>query len=111
MRFGGSIRLLLVAVLLVLGLAGGVESPAGAADAGGSVVSTPRQSIPAPIHDEATCAFCQAATFPPCSSQPARVGVITTRAVRHEPAMPAPRLPSLTSRGTVSSRAPPPRIV
>jgi hypothetical protein len=111
MRFGGSIRPLLVAVLLALGLAGGVESPAAAPVAAGSVLSTPRQSIPAPIHDEATCAFCQAATFPPCTSQPARVGLITARAVRHEPPMPAPRLPSLTSRGTVSSRAPPLRIV
>lgn len=28
-----------------------------------SFVSAPRQSLPVPVHDEATCAFCQAAAF------------------------------------------------
>ena len=30
-----------------------------------AVVSTPEESLPAPVHDEATCAFCQAAAFAP----------------------------------------------
>ena len=107
MRLGRSLRLLMLAVLLALGLAGGAESPDGASGSAGSMISAPRQSIPAPVHDEATCAFCQAATFPPCSSQPARIGLVAERAVRHETPMPEPRFPSLTSRGTVSSRAPP----
>src|SRR3954464_3873045 len=34
-------------------------------------ISAPRQSIPAPVHDEATCAFCQAAAFAPHASAPA----------------------------------------
>jgi hypothetical protein len=36
-----------------------------------SFVSSPRESLPLPIHDEATCAFCQAAAFAPHSSAPA----------------------------------------
>jgi len=38
-------------------------------------VSAPRQSLPVPVHDEATCAFCQAAAFAPHASQP--VGTLT----------------------------------
>src|SRR5215208_6896403 len=30
-----------------------------------SLASRPRESLPLPIHDEATCAFCQAAAFAP----------------------------------------------
>jgi hypothetical protein len=30
-----------------------------------SLISAPRQSLPLPVHDEATCAFCQAAAFAP----------------------------------------------
>src|SRR5438093_13747963 len=30
-------------------------------------VSGPRQTLPVPVHDEATCAFCQAAAFAPHS--------------------------------------------
>ena len=33
-------------------------------------ISSPRESLPAPVHDEATCAFCQAAAFAPHASQP-----------------------------------------
>jgi hypothetical protein len=35
------------------------------ASPGLSVASSPRQSLPLPVHDEATCAFCQAAAFAP----------------------------------------------
>ena len=38
-------------------------------------VSTPQESLPAPAHDEATCAFCQAAAFAPHAGQP--VGTLT----------------------------------
>jgi len=40
-----------------------------------TVVSTPQESLPAPVHDEATCAFCQAAVFAPHAGQP--VGSLT----------------------------------
>jgi hypothetical protein len=36
-----------------------------------SLISAPRQSIPAPVHDESTCAFCQAAAFAPHAASPA----------------------------------------
>jgi hypothetical protein len=35
-----------------------------------AVISSPRESLPVPVHDEATCAFCQAAAFAPHASQP-----------------------------------------
>ena len=38
--------------------------------------ATPRQSLPTPVHDEATCAFCQAAIFPPCAPHPPHLGRI-----------------------------------
>jgi hypothetical protein len=34
-------------------------------------VSAPRQSIPRPVHNEATCAFCQAVAFTPYVARPA----------------------------------------
>jgi len=43
-----------------------------------AIVSTPRESLPAPVHDEATCAFCQAAAFAPYAAQ--AVGTLTLRA-------------------------------
>jgi hypothetical protein len=33
-------------------------------------VSAPRQSIPTPVHNEATCAFCQAVAFTPYAARP-----------------------------------------
>ncbi len=43
-----------------------------------SFVSSPRESLPLPIHDEATCAFCQAAAFAPHSARPADSLAIAT---------------------------------
>jgi hypothetical protein len=43
--------------------------------ASAAVVSTPQESLPAPVHDEATCAFCQAAAFAPHAGQ--SVGTLT----------------------------------
>src|SRR5829696_8436721 len=34
-----------------------------------AVTSSPRESLPLPVHDEATCAFCQAAAFAPHTSR------------------------------------------
>lgn len=36
-----------------------------------SFISDPRQSLPLPVHDEASCAFCQAAAFAPHSARSA----------------------------------------
>ncbi len=35
-----------------------------------ATISGPRESLPRPVHDEATCAFCQAAAFAPHSARP-----------------------------------------
>jgi hypothetical protein len=34
-----------------------------------NIISSPRESLPLPVHDEATCAFCQAAAFAPHTSR------------------------------------------
>jgi hypothetical protein len=34
-------------------------------------ISSPRESLPLPVHDEATCTFCQAAAFAPHASSSA----------------------------------------
>ena len=55
--------------LLLVGMALWLTSPAtpaGLPTAGShSFISAPRESLPLPVHDEATCAFCQAAAFAP----------------------------------------------
>ena len=69
----------------------------------------PRQSLPAPVHNEATCAFCQAAIFPPCAPHPAgscrspRRGLVRERQRRAR----ATASPHFTSHRPASSRAPP----
>jgi hypothetical protein len=72
-----------------------------------TVISAPRQSIPAPVHDEAICAFCQAAAFAPQAASPAyglpeapdsEEQVLVTR---------DDRLPHVGSSRPPSSRAPP----
>ena len=41
-------------------------TPVGYPQAGSlSFISSPRETLPLPVHDEATCAFCQAAAFAP----------------------------------------------
>src|SRR5918998_376126 len=34
-----------------------------------AIVRSPRESLPPPIHDESTCAFCQAGAFAPHTSR------------------------------------------
>src|SRR4051812_48294094 len=66
----------LLSLLLPLVIAGMGQRPAPAASlsvvAPGPAVfiGAPRQSLPTPVHDEATCAFCQAAAFAPHTSSP-----------------------------------------
>jgi hypothetical protein len=66
----------LLSLLLPLLMAGVGQGPAPAAGFSAVApspavfVSAPRQSIPRPVHDEATCAFCQAAAFAPHASSP-----------------------------------------
>jgi hypothetical protein len=55
--------------LLLVGLALGLKPPGPPAGhlaaSSPSFISSPRESLPLPVHDEATCAFCQAAAFAP----------------------------------------------
>lgn len=110
MRSGRLLRLLCLALPLVLGAAAGAGHSPGTASwpAAGAAISAPRQSLPPPVHNEATCAFCQAAIFPPCAPQPTDVSLGEVGLVRHErPALDA-RVPHAASHRSASSRAPPP---
>jgi len=107
------LRLLLLALPVLLGLAAGTDHrPAAGADGVATIIGTPRQSLPTPVHNEATCAFCQAAIFPPCAPRPADVSIIASALVREVRVSAGDRLPHFTSHRPASSRAPPPlRIV
>ncbi len=70
-------------------------------------IGSPRQSLPPPVHDEATCAFCQAALFPPCVAHaPAVLPELSARVCRIV-LSPDERILHLVSNRPVSSRAPP----
>jgi hypothetical protein len=103
------LRLLLLALPVLFGLAAGTDHrPVANGNAGGvATIGTPRQSLPTPVHDEATCAFCQAAIFPPCAPHPADVSIAASAIVREDRVAPADRLPHFTSHRPASSRAPP----
>jgi hypothetical protein len=49
-----------------------------------SLISAPRQSLPLPVHDEATCAFCQAAAFAPHNPAGAAAPVLDLGPERRE---------------------------
>ncbi len=107
MRSGRLLRLLLLALPVLLGLAAGADHrPVVVADAS-AAISAPRQSLPTPVHNEATCAFCQAAIFPPCAPHPADVSIAVSALVREDRVAPGDRLPHFTSHRPASSRAPP----
>ncbi len=109
MRSRCLLRLLLLALPILLGLAAGMDHrPIASTDLDGvATIGTPRQSLPTPVHDEATCAFCQAAIFPPCAPHPADVSIIASAIVREARVAAADRLPHFTSHRPASSRAPP----
>jgi hypothetical protein len=98
---------LYLAFLLVLGLAGGAGGAPPPAAQFRATISAPRESLPLPVHDEATCAFCQAAIFPPCAPQPAGILPGQQGTERFERPAPDAHLPKLTSHRAASSRAPP----
>jgi hypothetical protein len=107
MRSARFLRLLLLALPIVLGLAAGAGHAPPAVSPAGSSIGAPRESLPAPVHNEATCAFCQAAIFPPCAPQPADVSLGEQELVRLERPAPDARAPHFSSRRPASSRAPP----
>jgi hypothetical protein len=107
MRFGRVLRLLLLALPVVLGVAAGAEPPQAAPVSAVSTIGPPGQSLPTPVHNEATCAFCQAAIFPPCAPQPTSISVESTGQVLRERAAPQAATPHSTAHRPTSSRAPP----
>jgi hypothetical protein len=101
----GLFTALLAGTQLVLG-------PAPAANPGLAVpstvsVSSPRESLPQPVHDEATCAFCQAAAFAPLTSGPQGTLVIDVGDERRIQLTSDHPLTSSASAGPARSRAPP----
>lgn len=107
MPSGRFLRLLLLALPLLVGLARGADRQPLPDRLALSTVGTPREQLPAPVHDEATCAFCQAAIFPPLAPQPVNVALGELAAVRHEQPAPEARVPHFTSHRPARSRAPP----
>ena len=107
MRFGRLLRLLFLALPITLGVAGGVQPPPSTPVDAVSTISAPRQSLPTPVHDEATCAFCQAAIFPPCAPQPTNVSVESLGLVRRERVAADAAAPRFTTHPPTRSRAPP----
>jgi hypothetical protein len=108
MRLGRVFRLILLALPLALGVAAGAEPPAAVPLAAGPTISTPRESLPPPVHNEATCAFCQAAIFSPCAPQPTSISIESTALIRLERPAPQAATPHSTSHRPASSRGPPP---
>lgn len=114
MRTGRLLRLLLVVLLpATLGLAGGgphwarsvaAPIPFGAT---GPRIGPPTQSLPTPVHDEATCAFCQAAIFPPCKPAAVRIPEAALGMVREDLVSPDAQIPHTEARRLADSRAPP----
>jgi hypothetical protein len=70
-------------------------------------VSQPRQSIPTPEHDEATCAFCQAVAFTPYAPRASEALPEPIAAEHREMLSSDSRLIHAASSRLPSSRAPP----
>ena len=99
--------LLLLTLPLLFGLAAGMGHRPAADAVGISTIGTRGQSLPTPVHNEATCAFCQAAIFPPCAPQPTDVSITPSAVVREDRVASGDRLPHFTTHRPASSRAPP----
>src|ERR671921_2334494 len=72
-----------------------------------AVVSSPEESLPLPVHDETTCAFCQAGAFAPHTSR--AVGTLAINGGDEQRVQLAQRthLPRSGSARPPRSRAPP----
>jgi hypothetical protein len=70
-------------------------------------ISSPRESLPVPVHDEATCAFCQAAAFAPHSSRAVSALVVDAGNEQRIHLTQENRLTPSASASPTRSRAPP----
>lgn len=106
------VRLLLLLVLPALALgvaAGGPHHPSEvpAVRAVTATISAPTQSLPRPVHNEATCAFCQAGIFPPCTPTTVSVPMALLGLVRVDHVSVDAQVPHTTAHRLAESRAPP----
>jgi hypothetical protein len=92
-------RLLRLLLILVLPVAPAGTAPVAASE---NVITAPRQSVPAPVHDESTCALCQSTAFAPYAAPPACGLIEALGSERRE-------LPSRNDRLTHSGSLRPPR--
>ena len=104
--------LLWVALIGLHPLAGAPVAPAaGFADPSASqqqsLISAPRQTLPLPVHDEATCAFCQAAAFAPHNPGNAEAPVLTLGPEQRETLSQNHQVTSAASARPPRSRGPP----
>ena len=112
MPFDRFLRLLLLLVLPAssLGVAAGgprLQPEVLVSQAVGPRISAPTQSLPTPVHDEATCAFCQAAIFPPCAPATVSVPAGLLGMVREDLVSIDAQVPHSTAHRLAESRAPP----
>lgn len=102
--------LLLLLPASSLGVAGGghrQQPEAVVSQAVGPRISAPTQSLPTPVHDEATCAFCQAAIFPPCTPATVSVPAALLGMVREDHVATHAQAPRSSAHRLAESRAPP----
>jgi hypothetical protein len=97
----------LLAVVLSGTVAPAASRPAHLARVDAGSISSPRQSLPTPVHDESICAFCQAAAFAPYAAS-ADCGLAELRGTRHREHISQNDRPSHAgSLSPTRSRAPP----
>jgi hypothetical protein len=107
MRARCLLRLLLLALPVLLGLAAGADHRPVTNTNGVATIGAPRQSLPTPLHDEATCAFCQAVAFTPYAPRASEALPEPIAAEHREMLSSDSRLIHAASSRLPSSRAPP----
>ena len=107
MRPGRLLLLLFTAFPGLLGVASRMPDQPPPSSAPVACISSPRESLPAREHNEATCPFCQAALFPPCAPASASVLLASTASIRQAIPVPDTRVRHVVTARPPSSRAPP----
>jgi hypothetical protein len=105
-RLARSVFLLLWITLIGMHPLMGAPEPPASTDQQ-SFISGPRQSLPLPVHDEATCAFCQAAAFAPHNPGNAAAPVLTIGPERREVLSQDHQVTCANTARPPRSRAPP----
>jgi hypothetical protein len=101
------ISLIMLGTGLLRGAATSTESAVAFVPTPSVFFSAPRQSLPVPIHDEATCAFCQAAAFAPHSASAGDALPLVSTGEQIEVIVGEYRITHFYSSSPPRSRAPP----